>query len=211
MKSSTTSTIVGLLILAAGIFLLFFCDTVTSNLIVSIGGVFFIVAGLVNLAMAFMSKDSADKQRQRGVAAWLAVAVSVISVVFGVCVLMFRDTFLPLISVVIGTGVALCAVVQLYTQAIGTRPVLLPGWLYAFPIVNAVLAAIEFTLSTPADDKLMVIYAGVALCVFGICHVLIVTLRRRVLEHVAAGDTGRIGTGSRKEIHALENEDRNDK
>lgn len=179
---TTTTLIIGQLTLLAGILLIVYSSHITSDVIVSIGGVTFIIAGLLNMLVAYKAKDASGQRRVRGLSMGLTAGVSLIAVVFGICVLVYRDTFLPLVSVVAGTGVGLCAVVQFYILAVTRHPSRLPLWLYLFPVANAVLAGIVYTLSTPAQDRLMMIYAGVALCVYSICHDIALVLRLRMLQ-----------------------------
>ena len=95
---------------------------------------------------------------------WLTSAAAVI---LGVCMLIFQDTFIPLVPVMFGILVAFSALYQFYILAIGARPVLLPGWLYIIPIALVGGAVYIFLQRPDIHDPKIMLATGISLVVFG--------------------------------------------
>lgn len=154
-----------LLVLAAGIILIITNKAIRSTGVVTTGGILFILAGLLNV-MVF--EDERKKGRSgRGVFAstfsWLTSAAAVI---LGVCMLIFKSTFIPLVPVMFGILVAFSALYQFYILAIASRPVMLPGWLYIAPIALVGGAAYIFMQDADLNDPKIMLATGISLTVF---------------------------------------------
>lgn len=161
---------IGLPVLAAGIALIFTHQGIRSTGVVITGGILFILAGILNLLAAGHERRRADRNgiRGHGVATatvnWLACAGAVI---LGVCMLIFKDTFVALIPFIFGILIAFTAFYQLYVLAYGTRPAMLPGWLYIVPPVLAGGAVYLFLQKPGADDMVIMLATGISLTFFG--------------------------------------------
>jgi hypothetical protein len=86
-----------------------------------------------------------------------------------------------------------------YTLAIGIRPVMLPGWLYAFPTLILIDAVYIYFQKTPDDDKLVMTLAGIAALLYGLCSIIVATHLakiRRIDEELEES----------QEIHSLDDE-----
>ena len=157
-----TLILVGILAALVAAVLIIFNKAVTTERIVDIGGVIFVGAGLVNL-LFFNNGTGASRA--------MTSICNAAAIIFGVCMLVFRSTFEPLIPFAFGLLIAICAVWQFYALAIGIRPRMLPAWLYIFPLLLAA-PAIYIFLSDNVSDNHISIITGVALAVFGVAAII---------------------------------------
>jgi drug/metabolite transporter (DMT)-like permease len=72
------------------------------------------------------------------------------------------------------------AVLMFYNLAVGIRPVMLPGWMYLFPVVLLALAVAVYDQNTPDDDAVVMTLSGTAAIVYGIGSVLTAVLVAKV-------------------------------
>lgn len=176
MKTKS-ALLAGILVLIVGIALIFFHRDITSSAVVITGGSLFCAAGVLNIAIMYLYKNDEGQRRIRGVPFGLAVAVSAAAIILGICVLCFQPTFTALTPLVFGSLVTLVTIVLFYMLAIGTRPVILPGWLYIFPTLCAVGAVMIFLLYKSGDaqvirDERMILYTGISLCLYAVCAII---------------------------------------
>ena len=189
--------IMGLLALGAGLILVFTYSGIRSTGVVMTGGILFILAGIFNVLAAGYERRRAERAggRGRGMFAstlnWLACAGAVI---LGVCMLIFKDTFVALIPFIFGVLIAFAAFYQLYLLAYGTRPVMLPGWLYIVPLALAGGAVYLFVQKPVLNDATIMLTTGIALAFFGLATfgegIALGTMHRRARQETkAAGDS----------------------
>lgn len=161
-----TLIITSSLVLAVGIALLLTYQSVHAQDVVTVGAILFILAGIFNV----VSFDGAKRKSREGRGAvtttfnWLTSAGAVI---LGLCMLIFRSTFVNLVPVMFGILIAFMAFYQLYVLAIGIRPVILPAWLYIAPLGLAALAVYLFMQHPIESDSSIMIITGIALTFFG--------------------------------------------
>lgn len=167
-----TPVLTGLAFDVVGILMIVLRDFITGPGIMITAGILFIVAGMVNFAIALFVRDENGQRKSRGWLFALTCAVSVASVALGICVFAFQNTFVGLIPILFGTLLALQAVILFYTLGFAMRPYRLPGWMYILPTLVAVSSAFVFTLESPADDRRIMIFAGVGFILFGVCAVV---------------------------------------
>lgn len=153
-----TLLLIGILAAIVAGLLIFFNQTVTTERIVEIGGVIFVGAGLVNLL--FFNNGN-------GAARVMTSICNAAAIIFGVCMLVFRSTFEPLIPFAFGLLITICAVWQFYALAIGIRPRMLPAWLYLFPIL-LVIPAIYIFLRGNVTDSHIPLITGISIAVFAL-------------------------------------------
>lgn len=162
---------ISILVLAVGVLLLIARRSIGSDSVVTVGGVLFILAGVFNVLVADYSRKRSQKGEStssRGpVSATMAWISSVAAIILGVCMLLFKGTFTPLVPVMFGILVAFAAFYQLYLLAIGIRPVVLPAFYYIAPLLLAATAVWLFTLEGDPNDARVVIITGVSLLIFG--------------------------------------------
>lgn len=185
----------GLLALAAGVILIFTYRGISSTGVVMTGGILFILAGIFNVLAAGYERRRAERAggRGRGVISatvnWLACAGAVI---LGVCMLIFQSTFVALIPFIFGVLIAFSAFYQLYLLAYGTRPAMLPGWLYIVPLALAGAAVYLFLQKPELDDAVIMLTTGIALTFFGLATfaegTMLGTIHRRNIRDAKAAE-----------------------
>ncbi len=158
------------LILVAGIILIITRQSINSDGIVTSGGILFILAGLLNI-LAFdgmRRKTEGKREAARGMMSstfnWLSSAAAIM---LGICMLIFKSTFISLVPAMFGILVAFAAFYQLYVLAVGVRPNILPVWFYIVPMGLAGTAVYLFTLKPVESDLVIMLTTGIALAVFG--------------------------------------------
>ena len=155
-----------LLVLAAGIVLIITHASIRSTGVVTTGGILFILAGVLNM-LVFEGERKRGREGRGVFAATFSWLTSAAAVILGVCMLIFQDTFIPLVPVMFGILVAFSALYQFYILAIGARPVLLPGWLYIIPIALVGGAVYIFLQRPDIHDPKIMLATGISLVVFG--------------------------------------------
>lgn len=167
---------ISLLILAIGVVLLLFHSNIDRASIVTVGGVLFILAGFFNILVFDRTARKKQKSGEREHAGMVSTSMSWISsgaaVILGVCMLVFKSTFLPLVPVMFGILIAFAAFYQLYILAVGVRPVVLPAWLYFAPLLVAIGAAYLFFQKGDAEDVHIIVATSVSLIIFGIAGII---------------------------------------
>lgn len=183
MKGKTLSAM-GILAIAAGVLLAIFCVSVTTKRVVIAAGILFGVAGLANLI--FTSR----RQQISAIGRTLTQIANAAAVIFGVCLIVFCDTFMPLVTFIFGIFVGVCALWQFFVLAIGCRPHQLPAWLYVFPLaVAAGTIAIFLCKGRPDSDHLVMLLSGIFIAVTGVGSVIegsFLGNARRKLMHAQA-------------------------
>jgi hypothetical protein len=193
----------GLFILLIGAILIAWSDRIASSKIIFLGGVLFIIAGSLNLGLNLRSKKTdatyGVDEKKSTLKRNLALIVSEATAVLGVVMIGFKDTFVPYIPFAFGLFALCGAIMMFYTLAIGIRPVMLPGWLYAFPTLILIDAVYIYFQKTPDDDKLVMTLAGIAALLYGLCSIIVATHLakiRRIDEELEES----------QEIHSLDDE-----
>lgn len=176
MKTKT-ALLAGILVLIVGVVLIFFHRDITSSAVIITGGSLFCASGVINIALMYLLKNDEGQRRIHGAPFGLAVAVSIAAIILGICVLCFQPTFMTLTPLLFGALVTLLTLILFYMLAIGTRPLILPGWLYIFPTLCAVGAVMIFLLYKSGDvqvvrDERMILYTGISLCLYAVCAII---------------------------------------
>lgn len=153
--------------LAAGIALTLAYESIRSTGVVTTGGILFIMAGVLNV-LVFEGERRRDNQRHGLLSSTFNRITSAAAVILGACMLIFNGTFVPLVPVMFGILVGITALYQFYLLAIGTRPVMMPGWLYAVPIALSCGAVYIFMQSPDIDDSRIILATGISMAVFGL-------------------------------------------
>lgn len=159
--------------LIAGVIFIVCNTSITGKALILTAGILFIAAAILNLAATLTLRGTNGARRSRGLGYALAWVVSIASLAFGVSIIIFDSTFIPLIPLVLGSLVLLGALVLLYVMAIGVRPQILPAWLYIPALLIVVAAILIYRQDVPADEAITMIYTGSALCLYGVTSFLI--------------------------------------
>lgn len=181
------SILTGVITLAVGITLIICNKMISGLLVVTLAGILFILAGILNLLIYVMRKDAAGKRINSGFTFFLGWFVSIAAIVLGVSMLVFTDTFNHFVPLVFGLFLFLGAAMLCYVMLFVVRKLFkVPGWLWAFPIAMLILGIIVITRNPQQDDALIMILTGSALAVYGMASLFIASLRsgaRRAIEN----------------------------
>jgi drug/metabolite transporter (DMT)-like permease len=194
MKNKTT-ILLGIIMALFGVMVVVCRNDFASREVVMIGGILVILASFISEFSPRVAKklkktaetadaDAADvvatkttKERAKGV---LRIVVDSAAGLFGVVMLCMIDTFVPYIPVTFGLVIFVGAVLMFYNLAVGIRPVMLPGWMYIFPVVLLALTVAVYDQNTPDDDAVVMTLSGTAAIVYGIGSVLTAVLVAKV-------------------------------
>lgn len=168
---------IALLAIIVGIVLILSYRSIQTHGVVITGGVLFILGGLINVIVFGHQKDRDVKAgRSTDGRGPLTSAINWVSsvgaVILGVCMLIFQDTFAALIPAMFGILIAFTAIYQLYVLAYGTRPVMLPGWLYIAPLALAGAAVYLFLQKPVVDDSAIMLATGISIAFFGLATLI---------------------------------------
>lgn len=153
-----------ILSLAAGIALIVANKSIYATGIIVAAGIIFIIAGIIN-ALIF------SNERSKGaLASGIGIFTSVGAAILGVCLIIFKSTFVALVPYVFGIIVALAACYEFYILAVGARPASLPGWLYIIGVILIGIAVYIFMQKpqSDVDDHRVMLATGIGLVFFGI-------------------------------------------
>lgn len=174
-----TMVLVGIVAAIVAIVMYIFRAEATIGRIVVVGGVLFVGAGAFNLL--FFNNGSGFNRA-------LTSLTNAAAIVLGVCMLVFRGTFEPMIPFIFGLIVALCALWQFYALAIGIRPFTLPAWYYFFPLAVAAMSVYIFVRRDSIDSMTIFVVTAVAIGIFG-AGTIIEGLHTGVLHRRAEPET----------------------
>lgn len=166
--------ITALVMTLAGIILIITCSTLASVKIVIAGGILFIVAGLANMLFFLKARDKDGRSRFGAFGSAVGWVASAAAIVLGLCMLIFQQTFIPLVSFMFAILLAFAAVFQFCLLLFGSRPVKLAPWLYIVPLLlfgAAVFIYLQRPGETAADRTIMLV-TGIALAVFGVFSII---------------------------------------
>lgn len=189
MKASTT-LLTGLIILAAGIVLIICNRTITQSGIVITAGILFLLSGIVNTVLYLSGNDKNGEPKHKGASKFFGIVVSMASLMLGLSMFIFNDTFQSMIPMLFGLILLFGTIVQVYIIFTITRAVGIPGWTYIFPGIIMVLSLIVF-MAKLTEPQLMII-SGSGLVVFGIggfVESMLLGSGNRRLRHEAQAST----------------------
>ena len=183
-----------ILALAAGIIglaLIITNSIVTSRGIVIAAAILFAGCGIIALiASRSMAPDDTDttatdatptdkRSRRRSAIARIAVIIAGSGAfLLGIAMCIFTSTFAAGVASFFALLALLRATALYIILAVGTRPFILPGWLYILPTIIVGAAIYIFTLQPVADDRAIMLVTGCALMLSGITGVIIALLLR---------------------------------
>lgn len=158
-----TILLVGIVAAVVATLMFMFRTQASSTRIVVTGGVLFVGAGVFNLL--FFNNGS-------GMNRVLTSLTNSAAIVLGVCMLVFRSTFEPMVPFIFGLIVALCALWQFYALAVGIRPFTLPAWYYFFPLIMTGCAVYIFIRKDSIVDVDILTITAVAFAVFALAAII---------------------------------------
>ncbi len=182
-----------LLSLAAGIALIIFKDVINSSTLVTVGGIFFIATGVVNMGIFLGSRDKEGKARSGFFSTAFGWGASAASVLLGLSMLIFNDRFIGLVNFMFAVLIAVGALYQLFLLLFGSRPVHLPGWLYIGVILLTIGSVFLFIPSAYITDVNVMLTTGISAIVFGAATLFesffIGSANRRALKESTASES----------------------
>ncbi len=154
--------------LFAGIVLIIAANSLASFRIVTGGGILFIVAGVANVLIFTGKRNGNVRGGTLGTAVgWTASAAAV---ALGLCMLLSRDSFVPLVSVMLAVVLLFIALFQICLLTFGSRPVRINPWFFVVPML-LFGAAVFVYLQKPGDphtDSSIVYVTGGAFALCGL-------------------------------------------
>ncbi len=155
-----------LLSIAVGIALVAFKNVINSSTLVTVGGIFFIATGVINMGLFLGSRDKDGKSRQGFFGSAFGWGASAASVLLGLAMLIFHDRFVGLVNFMFAVLIAVTALYQLFLLIFGSRPVQLPSWLFVAPVL-LVGASVFLFIPTGVTDAVIMLTTGISFIVFG--------------------------------------------
>jgi len=163
--------ITSLLILVVGILLLCTSKSIKAQDVVIVCSILFILAGIFNV-VAFGNSKRKNREAHGAFSTTFNWITSAAAVILGLCMLIFQETFVGLVSMMFGILIAFTAFYQLYVLAIGVRPTVLPAWLYISPAVLVALAIFLFMQHPVEADLKIMLTTGISLSIFGLTGII---------------------------------------
>lgn len=179
-------TIAGIFTAIVATVLIIFCDKINLAGVTITCGVMFMCVGILNiLFFSFMSKAESGRL--------LNLITNSAAVLLGICMLVFRIEFEPMVTFMLGLFVGVCALWQFFVLAIGARPFQLPAWLYLFPVFLVAGSVSLFFCRQQRQDTMLMLITGISLAVMAvgcICEGSALGYARRKREKETANADG---------------------
>lgn len=167
--------------LIAGIAMIITYRSISSIGVIITCGVLFIAAGAGSLLLMHVGGT------RKAFTVVLTRFTGAASILLGLSMLLFRETFTAIVPFMFGILVALQALYMFYILSVSRERKVLPGWLYVLATALGGAAAYLF-IQTPgqeSDDTTIMLVTGISLTVFGLAVLLCAILAAR-----SAGDAG---------------------
>lgn len=161
-----------LLLVVIGIVLIVMHADVKARGLVVTAGIVFLLTGVIALVIwrraLWMQRQRADAPAPSAIGTalgWITISGGVL---LGVAMLIFTSTFEGAVPYCLGLLLALASLSQMYTLLIGVRPLRLPLWLWAFPVLIGAAAVWDFALTAGEQDSVLMIVTGAGVALFGV-------------------------------------------
>ena len=172
-KSKTVSVLTGVLILAIGVILIIGNKMISSEGIVCLAGILFLLTGIINIIIYVTKKTPEGQRVNKGRSLFFGWFVSIASIILGLSMFIFTSQFTKMIPFIFGMLIFFGALMLVFTFLFSVRRIFkVPGWVWAFPIVMTILGFITL-YQDPSKDPLIMILTGVSFLLFGIGEMII--------------------------------------
>ena len=158
--------------LIVGVALIIFREKINSDSLVLVGGIFFIVAGVLNMAFFLGQRDKDGTRKQGYMANAFGKGASIGAVLLGLAMLIFRDRFVGLVVYMFAVMIAVATLYQFFLLISEGKGGRIPSWLYIAPIILVCGAVYLFIPSKTMSDTTVMIVTGVAGIVFGLAELI---------------------------------------
>lgn len=194
-KTKKISLLTGIIIFVIGIILIVFNKSITGHSIIVIGGILFLITGIINTILFSSHRYKPNEPKNNNeplmniIMSWF---VSIASIILGVCMLIFTDTFSKMIPVIFAILIFFGAVILALSMLVGIRKILkVPGWTWIFPCSIVITGIITLFEEASINDPLIMILTGIAMTLFGIGSfiegILVAGANRGVKQHEQVG------------------------
>lgn len=156
-----TLTLLGILAAIVAAALIIARNYITPLGVVITGGALFILAGLANTIAISRGKASSMGKM-------FGYMANAASIVFGLCMIVFQSSFVPLVTFIFGLLVAMMAIWQFYVLAAGVKPYTLAAWLYVFPIALSVCAVYILVAKDGPSTLPVILSTGISIAILAL-------------------------------------------
>ena len=165
--------LIGLIGLLVGLALVLFRHPLASGGVVTVAGILFVGAGVLNMTVFLGSRDKKGKSRMGVMGTTFGWIASAAAVVLGLAMLFFNHVFTALVGFMFAVLLLFAAVFQIFLLIFGTRPVRISNWFFLVPLA-IIGAAIYIFLRKPTvpGETTDVLVTGIAFMVFGLFTVI---------------------------------------
>lgn len=167
----------GLVAALIGLALIIFRLELADGGVVTVAGIIFLVAGVLNTTVFLASRDKKGEARMGAVGTAIGWVASAAAVVLGLAMLIFSKAFVAIVGFMFAVLLLFAALFQLFLLIFGSRPTKLSALFYLLPAA-LVGAAIFIFLRKPdtAGEQTVMLVTGISLLVFGIFTIIEGTL-----------------------------------
>lgn len=162
-----------LVMLTAGVIFIITANTLASFKIVIGAGILFIIAGLANTIFFLGARDREGHARTGAFGTAVGWVASAAAIVLGLCMLLFQQTFIPLVSFMLAVLLLFTAVFQICLLLFGSKPIRISPWFFIIPVL-LFGAAVFIYLQKPGEtesDRIIMYVTGTAFALFGLASV----------------------------------------
>lgn len=193
--------------LVAGVIFIITANTLASFKIVIGAGVLFIIAGLANMVFFLGSRDREGHARSGAFGTAVGWIASAAAIVLGLCMLLFQQTFIPLVSFMLAVLLLFTAIFQICLLIFGSRPIKLTPWFFLIPVL-LFGAAVFIYLQRPGEthtDRVIMYVTGIAFALFGTASVaegLLIAHGNRKARKAQAEESGKTASDDHPDDHS---------
>lgn len=153
-----------LIIAAAGVVILLTYRSITTSGVVTVTGIVFIVAALLNIAVFAGSGKKSGSSAMGHAFGWITSAAAF---VLGASMLLFKPRFMEIITFIFGVVILFGALFQIFLLVFGSRPTRLPNWLFISPILLVAASVYVFVQTPELNDSSIMLITAISLVLFG--------------------------------------------
>lgn len=158
--------LLSLLAIIAGVVFILSYTTISSAVLVMLGGVLFIVAGLLNTAI-YVGKRREHGER-KPITTFLGYLTGAAAVILGLSMLIFKATFSVAIPYLFGLLMAVMAIAQLIVLLSRRGRLQFSSWFLLAPLVLIGIGIYIATLSAGVCDSTIMLATGIGLAFGGL-------------------------------------------
>lgn len=164
--------IMALIMALAGVVLILLCYTSLASVknVITAAGIIFILAGLGNMVFFLRPRTEDGKPKAGAMGTAVGWMASIAAIILGLCMLLFQNTFIPMVSLLFAVLLLFTAIFQACLLIFGSRPTRLSPWFLLVPMV-LFGAAVFVYLQRPGEthtDRNIMLTTGIALAVFAV-------------------------------------------